>query len=128
MGVKQIDHIAINARNISASKKFYCELIGLKEDKSVDMGELILHYLLTENGSKIELFEFKDPSFYDTLTTHENAIKHIAFEVDDVESVNAVLKNADIEFELEMCVLEQLQVKTLICKDPDGVLVEISQY
>lgn len=125
MNVKKIAHIAVNSKSIEKSRRFYCNILGLKEGKCVDMGDVVLHYLTLEDGGEIELFEMKDRTYYQTLSKKEGVIKHIAFEVDDVESINQKLEENKVPMELELCVLEPLQIKTLICKDPDGTLVEV---
>lgn len=127
MGITRFDHAAVNARNIQKSKDFYCGLLGLKEGKKADMGDVILHYLELPDGSAIELFERKNPSEYDSLATQEGFLKHIAFRVDDIESKNQKLKEAGTAFDMELCELEPLGVMALLCLDPDGVVVELSQ-
>lgn len=127
MAVCQVDHIAINSYNMKDSLNFYCGLLGLKQGKSVDMGELILNYVDLPDGSAIELFEFKDPGFYQTLTTDENAVKHIALKVDEIEEMYATLVENQVPIDMELCELTPLGVKALLCKDPNGVVVELSQ-
>ena len=127
MGVKRFDHVAINSRDIAKSKVFYSDILGLAAGKSVDMGQFILHYMQLPDGSTVELFEHKDRKAYDEFQTKEGFVKHIAFNVDNIEEINQKLKQNNIKFELELCVLDQLQVKALLCVDPDGVIVELAQ-
>lgn len=127
MAVQQVDHIAINSFDMKESLHFYCEVLGLEKGKSVDMGEVILNYVDLPDGSSIELFEFKDHGFYQTLSSSENAVKHIALKVDDIEGMNSELIRNQVPFEMELCELTPLGVKALLCKDPNGVIVELSE-
>jgi catechol 2,3-dioxygenase-like lactoylglutathione lyase family enzyme len=127
MAINRFDHAAINCRDITASKKFYTEILGLTAEEPVDMGECILHYMRLPDGSAVELFENKDRTMYDSLATKEGFLKHIAFNVDNIEDFNNNLIKNNIKFAMEMCVLEPLHVKALLCLDPDGVIIELSQ-
>ena len=127
MAIKRFDHVAINARDITRSKAFYSDLLGLTPGEIVDMGDLILHYLRLPDNSAIELFEHKDRSIYDELETKESFVKHIAFYVDNIDELNQKLIQNNIVFKMDLCVLEPLKVKALLCFDPDGVIVELAQ-
>ena len=127
MGIKRFDHVAINARDIAKSKAFYSGMLGLTIGESVDMGDVILHYMRLPDNSTIELFEHKDRKIYDELYRMEGFIKHIAFNVDNIDVLNQKLIQNNIKFDMNLCVLEPLKVKALLCIDPDGVIVELSQ-
>ena len=102
-------------------------MLGLNPGEIVDMGDLVLHYLRLPDNSAIELFEHKNRSIYDELQTKEGFVKHIAFRVDNIEELNQKLIENNIVFEMDLCVLEPLKVKALLCFDPDGVIVELAQ-
>ena len=127
MAIKRFDHVAINAKDITKSKAFYSGILGLNPGEIVDMGDLILHYVRLPDNSANELFEHKDRSIYDELETKEGLTKHIAFYVDNIEDLNQKLKNNNVKFEMDLCVLEPLRVQALLCLDPDGVIVELTQ-
>lgn len=127
MSIQRFDHAAINCKDIAKSKAFYGEILGLKPGKSADMGACILHYMELGDGSAVELFELKDRAAYDSLSRQEGFLKHIAFTVDNIQEMNARLQQEGVPFEMELCTLEPLGVLALLCKDPDGVIVELSQ-
>jgi catechol 2,3-dioxygenase-like lactoylglutathione lyase family enzyme len=127
MAVKRFDHVAINSRDIAKSREFYSGILGLTVGESVDMGDLILHYLRLPDNSAIELFEHKDAKKYDELQNKEGFIKHLAFNVDNIDELNQKLIQNNIKFEMNLCVLEPLKVRALLCLDPDGVIVELAQ-
>jgi hypothetical protein len=91
------------------------------------MGDEILHYMRLPDNSAIELFEHKDRAKYDELQTKEGFIKHIAFNVDNIDELNQKLIQNNIPLEMNLSVLEPLKVKALLCIDPDGVIVELAQ-
>jgi catechol 2,3-dioxygenase-like lactoylglutathione lyase family enzyme len=127
MAITRFDHVAINARDIEKSRAFYSGILGLAIAESVDMGDLILHYIRLPDGSAIELFEHKDRKIYDGLQAGESFVKHIAFKVDNIDELNQKLIQNNIKFEMDLCVLEPLGVRALLCYDPDGVIVELAQ-
>jgi catechol 2,3-dioxygenase-like lactoylglutathione lyase family enzyme len=127
MAIKRFDHIAINAKDIARSRSFYRDILGLSSGESVDMGDVILHYMMLPDGSAIELFEHKNRKIYDELQVKEGLVKHYAFNVDNIDELNRKLIQNNIKFEMELCVLEPLGVRALLCFDPDGVIVELTQ-
>ena len=127
MAITRFDHVAINARDINKSKAFYSDILGLSVAESVDMGDFILHYLRLPDRSTVELFEHKNRKVYDELQTKEGLTKHIAFYVDNIDELNQKLIENNVKFEMELCVLEQLKIRALLCFDPDGVIVELVQ-
>ena len=127
MPIKRFDHIAINAKDIAKSKVFYSEILGLDVGEIVDMGDVILHYMRLPDNSTVELFEHKDRQIYNELQEKEGFMKHIAFNVDNIDELNQKLIQNNIRFEMDLCVLEQLKVKALLCFDPDEVIVELTQ-
>jgi len=127
MPVKRFDHVAINSKDINRSRFFYSEILGLAVGESVDMGNLILHYLLLPDNSTVELFEHKNRQVYEELRKEEGFVKHIALHVDNIEELNQKLINNNVKFEMDLCVLEPLRVQALLCLDPDGVIVELTQ-
>jgi len=127
MAIKRFDHVAINSKDIAKSKSFYMEILGLASGESVDMGDVILHYMKLPDDSAIELFEHKNREIYDKLHKEDGFVKHYAFYVDNIDELNRKLIQNNIRFEMDLCVLKPLGVKALLCYDPDGVIVELAQ-
>jgi len=127
MAIKRFDHTAINSKDIAKSKAFYSEILGLAIGETVDMGDVILHYVRLPDNSAVELFEHKDRTIYNELQNKEGFVKHIAFNVDNIDELNQKLIQNNVKFEMDLCVLEPLKVKALLCIDPDGVIVELAQ-
>jgi glyoxylase I family protein len=127
MAIKRFDHVAINAQDIERSKFFYSQILGLVCGESVDMGDKILHYMRLPDNSAIEVFEHKNKEIYNALKKEEGFMKHLAFNVDNIDELNQKLIQNNIRFEMDLCVLEPLGVRALLCFDPDGVIVELAQ-
>ena len=127
MAISGFDHVAINSRDIGKSKNFYSGILGLMTGEIVDMGDSVLHYLRLPDKSAIELFEHKNRKIYDELQTKDGLVKHFAFRVDNIDELNSKLIKNNVKFEMDLCVLEPLGVKALLCYDPDGFIVELTQ-
>ncbi len=127
IGLKSINHIAIIASDYQKSRAFYCDTLGFtlqqetyREARGSWKGDLSLggHYL-------IELFSFPDapqrPSFPEAL-----GLRHLAFNVDDIEASVAELKRRGVE--CESIRIDPITGKpfTFFC-DPDGLPLEICQ-
>ena len=77
-------HIMIRVKNYEESMKFYGELLGLKEVKTMDLDDSRLHYLADSYGNvQIELTE----NFDTPLDGYKNgdAFGHFAFETESFE-------------------------------------------
>ncbi len=86
--VNKVHHIAIICSDYEASKKFYVEILGLeiirevyREERHSFKLDLALkgHYI-------IELFSFPNPPKR-VSRPEATGLRHLAFEVDDIESV-----------------------------------------
>lgn len=122
-----IHHVAIICSDYSKSKRFYTELLGLKviaenyrEARDSYKLDLALH-----DGSQVELFSFPDsperPSFPEA-----QGLRHLAFQVDDVEHVKKYLEAREIEVE-PIRIAEFTGKAFTFFKDPDGLPLEVYQ-
>ena len=96
----KIHHIAIICSDYERSKKFYTEVLGLSVIRETLRKERQSYKLdLALNGEYIiELFSFPEPP--KRLTRPEAAgLRHLAFEVDDLDKIIETLKNHKIEVE-----------------------------
>ena len=126
-GLKSINHIAIIASDYPSSRAFYCDILGFtllqetyREARDSWKGDLSL------NGEYlIELFSFPSapprPSFPEAI-----GLRHLAFNVDDIEASVAELKQRGVE--CEPIRIDPITGKpfTFFC-DPDGLPLEICQ-
>jgi catechol 2,3-dioxygenase-like lactoylglutathione lyase family enzyme len=147
-----IDHINIVVSDLERSVRFYTELLGFKEYKRAHLeGEWIesivgfkgvvadVAFILAHSGEpRIELIYYKTPkgesipqnSFANTV-----GIRHIALRVDDIHAAAKKLRNGRVKMLGEPVIVPEEVVThdaghKMLCyfHDPDGVLLEITEY
>ncbi|OCA87651.1 hypothetical protein A8F94_07285 [Bacillus sp. FJAT-27225] len=125
MEIKRIHHVAIICSDYSKSKDFYTRILGLKPINEIYRDERHSYKLdLEVNGAyQIELFSFPDsparPSYPEAA-----GLKHLAFEVEDVEQAAEELKGLGVEVE-EIRIDRVTSRKFTFFHDPDGLPIEL---
>lgn len=122
--LNSIHHIAIICSDYEASKKFYIDVLGLNVIREIYREERQSYKLdLALNGTYvIELFSFPNPPKRPSYP-EATGLRHLAFEVDDVEKIILHLKQNHIEAE-PIRIDECTQKKFTFTSDPDGLPVE----
>ncbi|AVF93049.1 VOC family protein [Vibrio diabolicus] len=122
-----IHHVAIICSDYPRSKRFYTELLGLKviAENYREARDSYKLDLALSDGSQVELFSFPDaperPSFPEA-----QGLRHLAFQVDDVEHVKEYLETREIE--VEPIRIDEFTGKAFtFFKDPDGLPLEVYQ-
>ncbi|MCS0025482.1 SMU1112c/YaeR family gloxylase I-like metalloprotein [Vibrio antiquarius] len=122
-----IHHVAIICSDYPRSKRFYTELLGLKviAENYREARDSYKLDLALPDGSQVELFSFPDaperPSFPEA-----QGLRHLAFQVDDVEHVKEYLEAREIE--VEPVRIDEFTGKAFtFFKDPDGLPLEVYQ-
>lgn len=120
----KIHHIAIICSDYVVSKKFYTEILGLSILCETYRKERDSYKLdLTLNGEYIiELFSFPNPP---KRTTRPEAagLRHLAFEVDNIDEVISHLENHKIEAE-PVRIDEITGKRFTFIADPDNLPIE----
>jgi catechol 2,3-dioxygenase-like lactoylglutathione lyase family enzyme len=115
------DHISISAPNLESAEKFYIQDMGMKLAKKmrIDSRDLDMVYLI-HGDDTIELLH---------RTQAQNtveAIGHLAFRVDSVDSVSAYLTNLGIELEPGSPKPAGTGIgRVCLFKDPEGNKMEL---
>jgi glyoxylase I family protein len=128
MKLKKIHHIAIICSNYEVSKDFYVRILGLTPLQEVYREERDSYKLdLEVNGQyQIELFSFPNsparPSYPEAA-----GLRHLAFEVDDIEEAVRHLTTMQVEVE-EVRIDPWTQKKFTFFADPDGMPIELYEY
>jgi len=122
--LNNIHHVAIICSNYEASKKFYIDILGLQVIKETYRQERLSYKLdLSLNGLYIiELFSFPNPP--NRLSKPEaTGLRHLAFEVDNLESIISHLENHNIKVE-PIRIDEITNKRFTFATDPDKLPIE----
>ena len=124
MDFNKINHVAIICSNYEISKEFYVEKLGFEIIREIYREERQSYKLDLKLGeSQIELFSFpnspKRPSYPEAC-----GLRHLAFEVDDIEEAVKELKGKNIQVE-EIRIDEYTEKKFTFFNDPDGLPLEL---
>ena len=120
----KIHHIAIICSDYQVSKKFYTEVLGLNIIREIYREERASHKLdLALNGDYIiELFSFPNPPSRPSRP-EATGLRHLAFEVDDLDRIVAHLQKNQIEMEA-IRTDEFTNKRFLFIADPDQLPIE----
>ena len=123
--LKKIHHIAIICSDYEKSKYFYTEILGFEITQEVYREERQSYKLdLSLNGNYcIELFSFPNPPKR-TSTPEACGLRHLAFEVENIESAIKMLSNHNIKTEL-VRIDEFTQKRFTFFEDPDQLPIEL---
>ncbi len=121
MGIKSIAHICIKAKDLEATRHFYCDLLGF--EKVFDFtkeGRVSGFYFKVSDKNFVEVFEAKG-------TGGDNPqILHMCFETDDIKGFKKMLDSKHIKTtEIKLGVDNSYQFWV---KDPDGIDIEFLEY
>jgi glyoxylase I family protein len=121
----RIHHVAIICSDYAKSKHFYVELLGLKIVREVYREERRSFKLDLQVGEQyqIELFSFTSPPARPT-TPEACGLRHIAFEVEDVQDAARRLQERGVE--VEPIRVDKFTAKSFtFFRDPDDLPIEI---
>ena len=124
MHLTKIHHISIICSNYKVSKKFYTEILGLKVIREVYREARDSYKLdLSIGDSQVELFSFPNspdrPSYPEAL-----GLRHLAFEVDNIDEVVSELKFHNIDVE-PIRIDEFTGKRFTFFSDPDKLPIEL---
>ena len=125
LNLRKIHHIAIICSDYDKSKRFYTEILGFEIEREVFRAERNSYKLdLALNGQYIiELFSFPDPPKRPSRP-ESTGLRHIAFQVDDIELAIAQLQKKRIETE-PIRIDEFTGKKFTFFSDPDDLPIEL---
>ena len=123
--IKKIHHIAIICSNYKISKRFYVEVLGLKIVREVYREARDSYKLDLAIGGNyvIELFSFPNPPSRPSRP-ESCGLRHLAFEVENVEITKKDLENKGIVVE-NVRIDEYTGKKFTFFADPDDLPIEI---
>ncbi len=109
------------------SVKFYTELLGMRfvRSKEIPKSNAEIAFLESENGNSLELTWYKDQKEFRVPEYEEAVFDHIAFSVDDMESVIDKCRKLGVTITDEPFYLTPGGSKLAFIEDPDGTLIEL---
>lgn len=125
MKFNRIHHVAIICSDYQKSKEFYVDKLGFEIENEVYRKERNSYKLdLKISGIyQIELFSFPNPP--ERINSPEaRGLRHLAFEVDDIEKTVAELNEKEIKTET-VRIDEITGKKFTFFKDPDNLPLEV---
>ncbi|MBT2726208.1 VOC family protein [Bacillus sp. ISL-75] len=125
MKLNKIHHIAVICSDYEKSKDFYVRILGLTPINEVYRKERDSYKLdLEVNGQyQIELFSFPEPTVRPSYP-EAAGLRHLAFEVDDIEDAVQYLKRFQVNVEV-VRVDPVTNKKFTFFADPDGLPLEL---
>lgn len=126
--LNKVHHIAIICSNYQKSKRFYTEILGLEVLQEVYREERNSFKLdLALNGTYIvELFSFPNPP-QRSSRPEACGLRHLAFEVDDIEETRDFLIQNNI-FSETIRIDEYTGKQFFFIADPDDLPIEFYEF
>jgi len=128
MKLNRIDHIAIICSDYEKSKSFYTDILGMnivREIYRAQRGSWKCD-LEVEGVYQIELFSFPDPP-QRVSKPEACGLRHLAFEVDDIEQSACELKLKGISVEPIRFDETRDNKRFTFFQDPDGLPIELCE-
>lgn len=118
MAIAGLDHITVNASDLAASRRFYVDVLGLRDGDrpAFDVPGI---WLYATDHPIVHLVGDRDRAAMST-----GPFDHFAFEAADLIGVVGRLKAADIAYEL--VIVPGLERRQVFVIDPDGVKIELN--
>ncbi|HLP54319.1 MAG TPA: VOC family protein [Fluviicola sp.] len=128
MKIRRLHHIAIICSSYEQSKHFYTSVLGLTVIRETYRAERDSYKLdLALNGEYlVELFSFPEPPSR-VSRPEATGLRHLAFEVDNLEQVIDHLHHHSVETEAVRT--DELTGKRFVfIADPDGLPIEFYEH
>lgn len=128
MSALAFSHVALNCRDMAVTEAFY-ERLGFRRVRRIPLGDTAIVFIRL-GGVLLELFDAEGSAAAAVADGPHTAgvVRHIAFQTDDVDAIVAALGSEAV------VTLGPLDFdafipgwRTVWLRDPDGVIVEISQ-
>jgi catechol 2,3-dioxygenase-like lactoylglutathione lyase family enzyme len=119
MTIRGIDHINIGTSKLAETRAFFCAVLGLSEGWRPDF-PVPGAWLYAGDGAVVhlvELAEAKKPS-------HEAALDHFAFRIDDYDEIVRRLKAADVAY--QPIDIPGTPIRQIFIRDLNGVNIELN--
>jgi catechol 2,3-dioxygenase-like lactoylglutathione lyase family enzyme len=142
MKVRHVDHIGINVLDLDAAKAFFIDLGFTVVGEAAMQGELVerviglkdvkddLVMLQAPDGQvNLELVKFHHPIDQEGVQSapaNKLGLRHLAFQVDDLDEIVATLKQKGHELVGEVQTYENIW-KLCYVRGPEGIILELAE-
>jgi catechol 2,3-dioxygenase-like lactoylglutathione lyase family enzyme len=150
--VRQVDHINLVVTDLARSVRFYTALLGLREtrrahlegawiERIVGLPGVVAEVVFLQpdgGGPRLELLQYQAPlgvALPANRLPHTVGLRHIAFQVTDIDAMCARLAAAGVALVSPPVVVpggvvrhDDGQKRLCYFHDPDGVLLELAEY
>ena len=122
--IQYVDHVAITVKDMTRSIKFYTEKLGFTITRSSETTSMKTVFV-GRGQVQLELFALKQGSAKPVpeLQQDEIGIKHIAFNVTDLDTLIKEFKEKGIVFISE--IRQAGTRRHIFFKDPDGITLQL---
>lgn len=127
MKINEIHHIGINTRDLKKSIRFYTEVLKLHCINEADLGEDYAVYIECGPDSFLELFCMDGRLTEQELNDTAVGVRHIAFDVDQIEAWDDHLKRSKIPYRVKLTKIEAIHKRVLLVEAPDNIIIELCQ-
>jgi glyoxylase I family protein len=145
----RLDHVNIVVIDMQRAERFYGSVLGLRRGfERLLEGEWIERvtglpgarahcvFYEPEGGGRVELLQYLSPlgePLPSNRLPHTPGVRHLAFEVDDLDALCARLRAADVPLvsppvEVPFRVADAGRKRLCYFHDPEGVLLEVAAY
>ncbi|MBM7704655.1 VOC family protein [Metabacillus iocasae] len=121
MGIRKLEHVGVQVKDIEASIQFYQDIVGLQllDQFPHTDSALQLAFLGLDNQIIVELIEGYNPDL-----PSEGKVHHIAFTVDNITLERERLKSLGVQFVDETITTLPNGAQYLFFYGPDGEWIE----
>jgi catechol 2,3-dioxygenase-like lactoylglutathione lyase family enzyme len=142
--LSSIDHINVVVRDLEAAADFFTGLGFEIEDRASLSGEWIsaivglknvqaeyIKLALNHSGARLELIRYDAPESNeapDGGQAHDPGIRHLAFEVSDIDAVVKDLAAKGVSFFSPVQTYEKTGKRLVYFSGPEGILMELAEY
>jgi catechol 2,3-dioxygenase-like lactoylglutathione lyase family enzyme len=120
--LKRISHVSFSTADLQRTISFYCTMLGCTvahEFRNAD-DELYGVFLDCRNGTFLEFFNAQSP------VVSGGQLRHICFEVDDLEAMAARFRADGSEIVIKRGRTDR--ILQFFTQDPDGIMIEFQQH
>jgi len=122
--VGRFNHAALNATDVDASVRFYCQVLGFREVPRP--GFSFAGSWLYADGLGMMLHLINDDRFAPTTERENTRRHHLAFKADDID--DALKQLGEHGIEVIQRKLPDHGYRQLFFHDPDGNLIELGEW